>query len=132
MTVKKQLRLNAATSKNYEPGQIHSVRGATHRLVWFCYEMSGFMMTPVWIVYCSIRLSMILGWTFVLGLSLMVVCFKFDKYFNKTIQDIRHEESKLGEKRMNITSESFENVKTIKFYGWDGYFKSQILKYRAE
>lgn len=56
MTVKKQLRLNTATSKNYEAGQIHSVRGATHRFVWFCYEASGFMTTPLWITYCVIRL----------------------------------------------------------------------------
>jgi len=31
---------------------------------------------------------------------------------------------------MNLTSESFENIKTLKFYGWDEYFKKEILKFR--
>lgn len=110
MTVKKQLKLSTATSKNYEAGQIHNVRGATHRLTWFCYEASGFFMTPIWICYCTIRLFMTIGWTFIIGLSLMVFCYYFDKYFHRQIMDMKHEDQKLQEKRMNITSESFENI----------------------
>jgi len=126
MTIKKQLKLTAATSKNYETGQIHSVRGATHRLVHFCWEFSHFVTTPIWIVYCTSRLFMAIGPTFLIGLSLMVVCSRFDKYYRKLLSDENHEAGKLNEKRMNLTSESFENIKTIKFYGWDVYFNKEI------
>lgn len=132
MTVKKQLKLTAATSKNYEAGQIHSVRGATHRLVHFCWELSHFVTTPVWLTYCSIRLFQKIGWTYLIGLSLFVICYYFDRHFHRQLSEEHHEQHKLHEKRMNLTSESFENIKTIKFYGWDEYFKKEILKYRSK
>lgn len=132
MTVKKQLKLTAATSKNYEAGQIHSVRGATHRLVHFCWELSHFVTTPVWLTYCSIRLFQKIGWTYLFGLSLFVICYFFDRHFHRQLAEEHHEQHKLHEKRMNLTSESFENIKTIKFYGWDEYFKKEILKYRSK
>jgi hypothetical protein len=31
-----------------------------------------------------------------------------------------------------LTSESFENIKTIKFYGWDVYFNKEIRKIKDE
>lgn len=132
MTVKKQLKLTAATSKNYEAGQIHAVRGATGRLVHFCWEINHFVTTPIWLCYCSFRLLIKVGPTFLIGLSLFIICYYFDRYFHRTLSEEHHEESKIREKRMNLTSESFENIKTLKFYGWDEYFKKEILKFRAK
>lgn len=132
MTVKKQLKLTAATSKNYESGQIHAVRGATHRLVHFCWEINHFMTTPIWLIYCSIRLFQKVGFTYMIGLSLFIICYYFDRYFHQSLAEEHHQQSKIREKRMNLTSESFENIKTIKFYGWDEYFKKEILKFREQ
>lgn len=132
MTVKKQLKLTAATSKNYESGQIHAVRGATNRMIHFCWEINHFVTTPIWLAYCSFRLLQKVGPTFIIGLSLFVICYYFDRYFHRTLAEEHHEQSKLHEKRMNLTSESFENIKTIKFYGWDEYFKKEILKFRQK
>ena len=60
------------------------------------------------------------------------LCYRFDKYFHRQLAEEHHEQSKLNEKRMNLTSESFENIKTIKFYGWDEYFKKEILELRKK
>jgi len=119
LTVKKQLRLIAATSKNYEAGQIHSVRGAVHRFEHFAYEISGFLKTPILIVYCTYRLLKIIGPIFFIGLSMLVIWFYLDRRLRLSLGDSHNEHNKLNDKRMNIISESFDNIKVIKFYGWD-------------
>lgn len=75
---------------------------------------------------------MAVGPSFIVGLSMMLICYKFDKYYRRLMADEYHEQSKLHEKRMNITSEAFENIKTIKFYGWDVHFNEEIQKIREE
>lgn len=78
MTVKKQLRLTAAASKNYEAGQIHAVRGATSRFVHFCWEVNHYVTAPIWVLYCGIRLLIKVGPTSLIGVSLFIVCYYFD------------------------------------------------------
>ena len=100
-------------------------------MVCFCWEINHFVTTPIWLIYCSVRLFQKVGFTYMIGLSLFVFCYYFDRYFRRTLAVEHHEQSKIHEKRMNLTSESFENVKTLKFYGWDEYFKKEILAFRA-
>ena len=47
LIARKMLKLNTATTKNYDGGQINSVKGSSHRLTWFFKEISGFAMTPI-------------------------------------------------------------------------------------
>lgn len=101
-------------------------------MVHFCWEINHFITTPVWLIYCSIRLFQKVGFTYLIGLTLFYLCFRFDKYFHRELAEEHHQQSKLNEKRMNLTSESFENIKTIKFYGWDEYFKKEILSLRKK
>jgi hypothetical protein len=79
MIMKKMVRLTAATSKNYETGQIHAVKGCSHRLVVFVWEIAHLMMCPVNIITSTIYLYTILGTSFLFGLSLLFICFWLDK-----------------------------------------------------
>ena len=47
MIMKKMVRMTTATSKNYETGQIHGVKGCSHRLIGFVWELTHLVMTPV-------------------------------------------------------------------------------------
>jgi ABC-type bacteriocin/lantibiotic exporter with double-glycine peptidase domain len=73
-----------------------------------------------------------IGPSFIIGLSLFVICYYFDRHFHRKLSQEHHEQEKLKEKRLNLTTEAFENIKTIKFYGWDEYFKSQIHEFRTK
>lgn len=130
MTVKKQLRLNAATGKNYEPGQIHAVRGATMRMVNFNQELGDVIMTPAALLGYGGVLYYKMGPACLIGMSLFAVTICIDQYLNKSLSEHQHEENKVKEKRLTLTTETFESIKTIKFYGWDESFMNKILGFR--
>ena len=63
------------------------------------------------------------------GLTLLFLCFFIDRRVREASYQLRFEMGKVSEKKSNLTSESFESVRAIKLYGWDGYFHKEILKY---
>lgn len=60
----------------------------------------------------------------------MVLCCIIDKQFRLWIVDKEHSQQKINEKRIMLSSESFKNIRTLKFYGWDSYFKNEIIRLR--
>jgi len=52
----------------------------------------------------------------------MVVNYYIEIAVEKRQVMLSYEIGKLTEKRMNLITESFENIRTIKLYGWDKYF----------
>jgi ABC-type bacteriocin/lantibiotic exporter with double-glycine peptidase domain len=51
---------------------------------------------------------------------------------NEQLYELHFENGKLHEKMNNMTNESFENIRTIKFYGWTEYFREKILEYTVQ
>lgn len=132
LTVKKQIRLTASVSRNYEVGQIHSLRASVQKLGALLFEVPDLIIGPLWLAFCSLRLIRILGPVMYVGICLMVFCFYFDKYIHRLLTDKKHECLKLQEKRMNVTFEAFEYIRSIKMFGWENHFREKILAIRAE
>ena len=80
-------------------------------------------MQLIWLAFCSIRLFQILGPAFFVRLALMFFCYHFIKYFNLQLTDKKHECKMFEEKRINITTETFENIRTIKLFGWEKHLR---------
>lgn len=38
----------------------------------------------------------------------------------------------LQEKRINVTTEAFESIRTLKLFGWEFHFIDKIKKFRAD
>ena len=62
----------------------------------------------------------------------MVFCAGISYCMNKLIGDKSKELRKIHGKRMNYTSETLTNIKTIKFYNWSEVFANLIKKTRNE
>jgi ABC-type bacteriocin/lantibiotic exporter with double-glycine peptidase domain len=122
LIMKKMLRLTAATSKNYETGQIHAIKGCSHRLIWLVWELNHLMMLPINIVTFSFYLYYLVGVSFIFGMSLLGICFFVDRRFRDAMHELHFDNSKLNEKKSNLTNEAFESIRAIKLYGWDEYF----------
>ena len=52
--------------------------------------------------------------------------------FPKKIKQLSKENMKYKDKRMKITSETFNNIKILKLYSWENGFKDKINKARDE
>lgn len=90
------------------------------------------MMTPINLITSIICLYNIIGFSFVFGLSLLVICFYVDRKVRDQMYEMHFEMGKIREKKGNLTNESFESIKTIKLYGWDSYFHNEIKKLMAQ
>jgi len=132
MVFKKQLSLTPATSKNYESGQVNSVKGAAGRLTWFSWEMAGFIKTPIIFFLVMFRLTVTMGWSFVPSILMMIACLQLDIYLHKFIEHLNKDRSKINEKLENATNDTFNNIKALKFYCWDEHFEQEILEKKAE
>ena len=130
--LKKMMRMTAASSKNYEEGQIHGVKGQTGRIVGFVWELSDLLKTPITFVYCSYRLFSEIGVSFLASIALLVIAIKIRKHLHQQLYELHFENGKIHEKMNTMTHESFENIRTIKLYGWDEFFRSKILQYSKD
>ena len=132
MVLKKMMKMSAATSKNYEDGQIHGIKGCTHRLVGFVWELADLFKSPFTFIYCSYRLFNEIGLSFLSSIMLLVLAIKIRNYLHKQLYALHFENGKIHEKMNNMTNESFESIRTIKLYGWTEYFREQILEFTKE
>lgn len=130
--LKKMMRMTAASSKNYEEGQIHGVKGQTGRLVGFVWELSDLAKTPLTFIYCSYRLFSEIGVAFISSVALLVLAIRIRKYLHQQLYELHFENGKIHEKMNTMTHESFENVRTIKLYGWSEYFREKILSLQQD
>jgi ABC-type multidrug transport system fused ATPase/permease subunit len=122
MIFKKQLKLTPSTSKNYEQGQIDGVKGCADRFTWFSWEMSDFIKTPIIFVFVLYRLTALMSWSFVPSLILMIICIQIDRKLDKLLVPIHKARDKINEKLGNNITNTLNNIKALKLYGWDNHF----------
>jgi ABC-type multidrug transport system fused ATPase/permease subunit len=89
-------------------------------------------MTPINLLTAVFYLYTYIGVSFIFGIALLGVCFYIDRKVDHWMHAIHFENGKIHEKKNNMTNETFESMKTIKLYGWDNYFKREILKLMEE
>jgi hypothetical protein len=92
------------------------------------YELNTIIMLPFKIIFYMAYLYWLVGYHFIFGFSLLFVTF----YITNRIRDecmfeFQFEIAKIQEKKSNLTNETFENIRSIKLYGWDSYFHKEIL-----
>ena len=132
MILKKKFKLTQASSKNFSDGAIHGVNGASWRFAGFAWECSGLITSPIKLVYCLYKLYTILGSTFIVGIALFLFLIKLDRKVHDSLSDKHHERHKVEKKLGELQQEVFENVKTIKFYGWDQKFLDKIIDLKSQ
>ena len=62
----------------------------------------------------------------------MVFLMIFDKYFNKTKHAMESKMNIMRDRRHNMTQETFLNIKMIKQYGLQLFYKNEIKKIRED
>lgn len=98
------------------------------------WQFETFYKVPLEFTFTIIRMWYIFGFTTIyilLGITTIV-------YTNKIIQnyvDDEDEDIELNKKREDlgrIMNESFDNIRVIKQYGWDSFFRGKMTKLHAE
>jgi len=84
------------------------------------------------LIYFLYKLFSCLGWSYLGGGSVMVFLMIFDKYFNKTKHAMESKMNIMRDRRHNMTQETFLNIKMIKQYGLQLFYKNEIKKIKED
>jgi len=73
-----------------------------------------------------------MGISFIMGFIVMIFFLIINYYYRKQFSIYLKLYLKKSDKRMSITTETFNNLKVIKLYGWDNFFLKKIQLARNE
>ena len=62
----------------------------------------------------------------------MLLCLRLDKYLHKYLTPIHKARDKVNEKLGNSVTNTLNNIKALKFYGWDNHFEQEIIDKKKE
>ena len=123
----KNMRMSAATNKDFSEGEITSLMfGDTNRIWDFVWQLPEFIEAPLILLVSLYYTFMYVGWY---GLIVLAVsCFQLLMGYarEKLNTDKEKEQREKHKERMLYINESFQNIKGIKLYGWENKLLDRI------
>ena len=90
------------------------------------------IFVPFQIFLFSLMLFGLLGWIYFIGITILIAFILANMFFQKKIKELSKKNMQFKDKRMKITSETFNNIKILKLYSWENAFKNKIKEAREE
>ena len=87
---------------------------------------------PFLIIMYNYLLFKYMGISFIIGFIVMILFLIINYYYRKQFSKYLKLYLKMSDKRMRVTTETFNNLKVIKLYGWDRFFLEKIQSARDE
>ncbi|RXW20112.1 hypothetical protein EST38_g5743 [Candolleomyces aberdarensis] len=110
---------------NLVTSDLASIIQANHFVMLFWYF-------PLQIIWSSVFLYLILGWSAFVGLGLMVALLPVPGYMTRLLQGVQTEKMKKTDDRTRTLTESMGALRTIKLFGWEKKIQEKIDKRREE
>ena len=89
-------------------------------------------VSPFKIVFFSYLLFNFFGVAFFAGLTVMLLTLFINVKINNLYGKIQKKVLLKKDERMKVTTETFDNIKTLKLYNWENEFKNKIYERRDE
>ena len=127
MLFRKNFRMTNATNKDFSSGEVsHIIMGESNRIWDFIWTAPDFFECPLHLITAAIVVFQLIGWYgMIVVVFAMAILFR-DYLRGKTEKDISEKQRDKKTKRTLHISESFNNIKTVKLYGWEQKFSKMI------
>lgn len=123
MIFNKNFRMSSTGKRDYTFAQvINLVNTESNKILETIHLVSDIIMTPFEIAYCAFFIYYYLGWSIISGLLLWLLRFFLLKLLKENKVEYYAKLVDLSDKRLQKTTESFMNIKTLKLYGWENKF----------
>ena len=103
-----------------------------HRLNQLMNSTPSLITIPFQIIAYSYMLFKFFGISFIFGLITLIFFLGINFYFQRQFKKLQKTRMKLKDKRMKITTETFNNIKVLKLYSWEDEFLNRINNAREE
>ena len=125
--------LKLSPSINIKAGDIYNyIQSDSHKLSKLMSSCPNLISVPFLIIMYSYLLFKYMGISFIMGFIVMIFFLIINYYYRKQFSIYLKLYLKKSDKRMGITTETFNNLKVIKLYGWDNFFLKKIQLSRNE
>ena len=125
--------LKLSTSIDVKAGDIYNyIQNDSHKIYKLMSNFHNLISVPLLIVMYNYLLFKFMGISFVIGFIVMIIFLIVNYYYRKQFSKYLSLYLKQLDKRMRVTSETFNNLKAIKLYGWDDIFFKKINKERED
>ena len=125
--------LKLSPSINIKAGDIYNyIQSDSHKLSRLMSSCPNLISVPFLIIMYSYLLFKYMGLSFIMGFIVMIIFLLINYYYRKQFSKYLKLYLKKSDKRMGITTETFNNLKVIKLYGWDNFFLKKIQFARNE
>ena len=125
--------LKLSPSINIKAGDIYNyIQSDSHKLSKLMSSCPNIISVPFLIIMYNYLLFKYMGISFVIGFIVMIIFLIINYYYRKQFSKYLKLYLKKSDKRMRITTETFNNLKVIKLYGWDDFFLAKIQIARNE
>ena len=125
--------LKLSPSINIKAGDIYNyLQSDSHKLSKLMSSCPNIISVPFLIIIYNVLLFKYMGISFIIGFVVMIIFLIINYYYRKQFSKYLKLYLKKSDKRMQITTETFNNLKVIKLYGWDNFFLGKIQIARNE
>ena len=97
----------------------------THMIVGWTHTIIECPIAIANLVYCF-------GWTYVIILTLSCSSLYGITKLKIFLDTLRKEKDEICNKKNNLLSEVFNNIKMLKLYGWQDFFQNRVCKVRDD
>jgi ABC-type multidrug transport system fused ATPase/permease subunit len=125
--------LKLSPSINVKAGDIYNyLQSDSHKLSKLMSSCPNIISVPFLIIMYNYLLFKYMGISFIIGFIVMIIFLIINYYYRKQFSKYLKLYLKKSDKRMRVTTETFNNLKVIKLYGWDDMFLEKIQSARNE
>ena len=125
--------LKLSPSINVKAGDIYNyLQSDSHKLSKLMSSCPNIISVPFLIIMYNYLLFKYMGISFVIGFIVMIIFLIINYYYRKQFSKYLKLYLKKSDQRMRVTTETFNNLKVIKLYGWDNFFLGKIQISRNE
>ena len=125
--------LKLSPSVEVKSGQIYNyLQSDSHKLSRLMGCCPNILNIPFLIFMYNYLLFKYMGISFIFGFIVMIIFLYVNYIYRKKFSLYLKLHMKKSDLRMRVTTETFNNIKVIKLYGWDDVFQPRIEKARNE
>ncbi|KZT01394.1 uncharacterized protein LAESUDRAFT_739182 [Laetiporus sulphureus 93-53] len=118
-------------NENADLGKIvNLMQGDAYAVAQRFWEFSGVFTAPVRLVIAMFYLYQILGWSSLAAVAVVLVAYVLNYPLMKFSIYITRNSWKIRDKRMSLVNELFQNIRFLKFYGWETRWTERVKEAR--
>lgn len=128
---RKQFKISLATNKLFNSGEIvNFIQTDAQKLYMLASNLPMVASLPFMLIFCITTLFIELGVSFFTGILVFIFALLINTYIAKKNAELQKDYMKKQDERVNLTTESLNNIKMLKLYAWTDIFFTLISQKR--